>query len=178
MALPQIINDQHELLTLNINGEEPVPHPTDGYSLQPLFLDKENGTWVLYARFQPGTKLPRHFHTGTVHFFTTKGQWNYVEYPDQPQIAGSYLYEPGGSVHQFMVPEDSEDGAEGFMVVTGANVNFDDDGNFINIDDANGIEQAILAVCQMTGRPVPRYIRPGGDAVYNGGGEPLAEAAE
>lgn len=178
MALPQVINHQDELLTLNIADQEPVRHPVDGYDIQPLFLDPENGIWVLHAKFPPGTTLPRHFHTGTVHFFTTKGSWNYVEHPEQKQMAGSYLYEPGGSIHQFCVPEDAEENAEGFMVVTGANINFDDDGNLQDITDAGAIEQAIIGVCQMAGRAVPRYIRPGADAAYAGGGEPIAEAAE
>ncbi len=167
MSLPEVINHQDHLLSININEQEGVQHPTDGYFLQPLFLDAENGTWVLYAKFPPGTLLPRHFHTGTVHFFTTKGTWNYVEYPEDKQTAGSYLYEPGGSIHQFSVPADAKENAEGFMVVSGANVNFDDDDNLIDITDAGSIEQAILAVCQMMGRDAPRYIRPGAAAAFS-----------
>ena len=34
------------------------------------------------------------------------GCWYYTEYPDQKQTAGSYLFEPGGSVHQFNTPAD------------------------------------------------------------------------
>ncbi|WP_298308129.1 2,4'-dihydroxyacetophenone dioxygenase family protein [uncultured Erythrobacter sp.] len=177
MALPQAVNHQAELLTININVEEPVRNPVDGYDIQPLFLDPENGTWVLYARFPPGTKLPKHFHTGTVHFFTTKGTWNYIEYPDQQQVAGSYLYEPGGSIHQFCVPEDASESAEGFMVVSGANVNFDDEGNFQDITDAGAIEQAIIGICQMTNREVPRYISPGAQAVYTGQAKPVVQAS-
>jgi 2,4'-dihydroxyacetophenone dioxygenase len=82
-----------------------------------------------------------------------------VEYPDQPQTAGSYLYEPGGSIHTFHCPEDSE-GADGFMVVHGANVNFDDEGNFVNIMDAGWIEQMVIAAAKAQGIARPRYIRP------------------
>ncbi|GAA0477354.1 2,4'-dihydroxyacetophenone dioxygenase family protein [Parasphingorhabdus litoris] len=167
MSLPEVINHQDHLLSVNINEQEAVQHPTDGYFIQPLFLDSENGTWVLYAKFPPGTLLPRHFHTGTVHFFTTKGSWNYVEYPEDKQTAGSYLYEPGGSIHQFSVPKDAKEAAEGFMVVTGANINFDDDDNFIDVSDAGTIEQAVLTVCQMMGRDAPRYIRPGASAAFS-----------
>lgn len=160
MPLPDTINHQDYLLTLNINDEEGVMHPTDGYTIQPLFLDPENGTWVLYAKFPPGTLLPQHFHTGTVHFFTTKGEWNYVEYPEDKQTAGSYLYEPGGSIHQFMVPEDAKEPAEGFMVVSGANINFTKEGEFVDISDAGSIEQAILGVSAAMGKTPPRYIKP------------------
>ena len=46
MALPETINHQDYLLTVNIHDEEPVRHPIDGYDIQPLFLDAETGTWV------------------------------------------------------------------------------------------------------------------------------------
>lgn len=166
MALPETINHQDYLLSVNINDEEPVRHPIDGYDIQPLFLDAENGTWVLYAKFPPGTKLPRHFHTGTVHFFTTKGMWHYVEYPKDKQTAGSYLYEPGGSIHQFYVPEDATEWAEGFMVVSGANINFDDANQFVDVTDAGSLIGAIAAVCQAMGREAPRYIQPGANADF------------
>lgn len=168
MALPEVINHQDRLLTVNINDQEAVTDPIDGVDIKPLFLDPENGTWVLYAKFKPGTTLPKHFHTGTVHFFTTKGMWHYVEYPKDKQTAGSYLYEPGGSIHQFHVPEDEPDGAEGFMVVSGANINFDENDEFRDIMDAGAIEAAILGVCQMMGQDVPKYIKPGAGAVSTG----------
>ena len=166
MALPETITHQEHLLTINLNDEHGVTHPTEGYEIRPLFLDRENGTWVLYAKFPPGTLLPRHFHTGTVHFFTTKGRWNYVEYPEDPQTAGSYLYEPGGSIHQFSVPADATEAAEGFMVVSGANVNFDDEGNFVDITDAGSLEDGIAAAAQLQNVATPRYITPGGVADF------------
>lgn len=162
MSLPDIINHQDLLLTLNTNEEKIIRDVLPGVDIYPLFLDIENGTWVLRAQFKPGVTLPKHFHTGVVHFYTLGGTWNYLEYPDQPQTAGSYLYEPGGSIHTFHCPEDSE-GADGFMMVSGANINFDEDGNLMNIMDAGWIEQVIIAAAQSQGL-VPRYIKPGGMA--------------
>lgn len=160
MSLPDIINHQELLLTLNTNEEQMVKDALPGVDIYPLFLDSENGTWVIRAKFKPGVTLPKHFHTGVVHFYTLSGRWNYLEYPDQPQTAGSYLYEPGGSIHTFHCPEDSE-GADGFMVVSGANINFDEDGNLMNIMDAGWIEQVVIAAAQAQGL-VPRYFKPGG----------------
>jgi len=88
-GLPSLINHQDNLLTVNINEEEAIPNPLDGTVINPLFLDAENGVWVLYVSFKPGTLLPKHFHTGTVHFFTTKGMWHYVEYPDDKQTVAT-----------------------------------------------------------------------------------------
>lgn len=161
MALPDVINHQDALLTVNINEEKIIENVLPGLDIQPLFLDPERGVWVLYARFAPGLKLPTHFHSGCVHFYTTKGSWQYVEYPDQPQVAGSYLFEPGGSIHTFYVPENGE-GSEGFMVVEGCNVNFDDDGNFVNIMDAGWIEKVVLEAAKRNGVTAPKYFKPKG----------------
>lgn len=161
MTTPTSITHQDELLTVNIHDMSYLPGAAPGSEIIPLFLDRENGIWVLYGKFGPGTKLPKHFHTGTVHFFTTKGQWNYLEYPQNPQTAGSYLYEPGGSIHTFSVPDDAREPAEGFMVVYGANVNFEGD-KFIGIRDAGAIEDGILKYVKDKNIPIPGYISPKG----------------
>lgn len=166
MAVPKAVTHQDRLLTVNIHREPTVPG-LPGVATTPLFLDRENGVWVLYARFEPGTSLPTHFHTGTVHFFTTRGKWHYEEYPDDPQTAGSYLYEPGGSIHTFSVPADAEEPTEGFMVVRGANVNFVD-GIYGSTMDAGSIERAILRSVQKALVPMPNYIRPSGAAATPG----------
>lgn len=164
MTQPTSITAQEELLTLNIHETAFIPGAAPGYEIVPLFLDRENGVWVLYGRFQPGTRLPTHFHTGTVHFFTTKGRWNYLEYPGNPQSPGSYLYEPAGSIHTFCVPEDATEAAEGFMVVQGANVNFDGD-RFLGIRDAGAIEDGVLRHARENAMPPPRYFSPGAAAL-------------
>jgi 2,4'-dihydroxyacetophenone dioxygenase len=167
MALPEVVTHQDRLLTVNIHESTEFPGTGPGSTVIPLFLDRENGIWVLYGKFAPGTKLPPHFHTGTVHFFTTKGKWNYVEYPNDPQTAGSYLYEPGGSVHTFSVPADATEPAEGFMVVYGANVGFSEEGEYQNVRDAGAIEESILAAARKAGIPLPKYIRPKGGAEFS-----------
>jgi len=161
MALPEIINHQEGLLSLNINEEALIKDALPGVDVYPLFLDGERGVWVLYAKFRAGLTLPTHYHTGSVHFYTTGGLWHYVEYPDQPQTAGSYLYEPGGSIHTFHAPEEYG-GTEGFMVVEGANINFDADGNYVNIMDATWIEQMVIAAAERQGLGKPRYFKPRG----------------
>lgn len=161
--IPEVITHQKELLTIDTN-KAPIIRDSlmPGVDVQPLFLDAQNGIWVLRVIFAPGVTLPRHFHTGSVHLWTMSGSWNYVEYPDQPQTAGSYLYEPGGSVHQFVTPADNTEPTDTFMVVTGCNVNFDDDGNFINIMDAGWIEQMVNHVAKEQGLSDVNYVRGSG----------------
>lgn len=160
MTLPAPINHQDFLLTLDTATLPVVKEALPGVDIYPLFLDAENGLWVLRALFKPGVTLPMHFHTGTVHFYTMSGCWYYLEYPDQKQTAGSYLYEPGGSVHTFHTPEDNEEDTDGFMVVAGCNINFDAEGNYVNTMDAGWIEQAIVEAAKAQGIGTPRYIKP------------------
>lgn len=168
MALPDAINDQDRLLTLNINELPAVDfsHLCEGMKVWPLFLDAENGVWVFYARYAPGTRLPRHFHGGQVHFFTTKGRWNYAEHPEDVQTAGSYLYEAGGSIHALNVPDDV-DCTEGFMVATGVNINFDAEGHYLGTDHAGSMEQTVIAAAKAQGLGMPRYIRPSGRVSFS-----------
>jgi quercetin dioxygenase-like cupin family protein len=161
MALPEFINHQDVLLTLNTNEETLIKDALPGVHINPLYLDPERGVWVIFGKFDAGITLPTHFHTGSVHFYTTSGLWHYVEFPDQPQTAGSYLFEPGGSVHTFHTPEE-HGGTEGIMVVEGANINFDADGNFVNIMDAGWIEAMIIAAAKRQGIDKPRYFKPRG----------------
>jgi len=141
MPLPQAITHQDRLLTVDTNrGKflEGLLHP--GIKAYPLFLDPQNGVWVLRVKFAPGVTLPLHFHTGTVHIYTMSGAWYYTEYPDQVQKAGDYLYEPGGSVHQFNTSASNTEDTDTFMIVTGANINFGTDGAFLGIMDAGMIK--------------------------------------
>jgi len=167
MPLPDAINHQDRLLTVNIHDEPGIDFGEwyPGMMLWPLYIDPEAGVWVLYARYGAGTRLPRHFHTGQVHFFTTKGHWNYAEYPDDVQREGSYLYEPPGSVHSLTIPDDVAV-MEGFMVVSGVNINFDDEGNYIDTSHAGSMEATILEVAKAQGIAMPRYIRPAGKAGF------------
>ena len=151
-----LAHHQDYLLTINRHKTGEVTNALPGVHVTPCFLDSEHGIWVIYARFDPGTVLPKHFHTGTVHFYTTAGSWHYVEYPDDVQTEGSYLFEPAGSIHTLRTDE----GAEGFIMVNGANVNFNPDDTFMNIMDAGWIEMVLGEVAKAGGTSVPRYIRP------------------
>lgn len=158
--IPEAVTHQEELLTVDTNISkflEGLLHP--GIKAHPLFLDPQNGVWVLRVKFAPGITLPLHFHTGTVHLYTMSGCWYYTEYPEQKQTAGCYLYEPGGSVHQFNTPADNTEDTDTFMIVTGANVNFDaESGQYINIMDAGMIKSWVDEGIREQGASEMRYI--------------------
>src|SRR6516225_500937 len=162
MNAPEIITHQDELLTVNTNAGkflEGLLHP--GIKVYPLFLDPYNGTWVLRVKFAPGVTLPMHFHTGTVHLYTMSGCWYYTEYPEQKQKAGSYLYEPGGSVHEFNTPADNTEDTDTFMIVTGSNVNFGSNKEYLGIMDAGLIKAWVDAAIKDQDAQHMTYIQAG-----------------
>src|SRR5262245_46508084 len=83
----------------------PMVDAGEGVKLQLLQVDIEVGLWVIRNLFEPGARVQTHKHTGQVFAFTQKGCWKYEEYPEL-MTAGSYLYEPAGSIHTLVVPED------------------------------------------------------------------------
>ena len=160
---------QDRLLTVNI---EQIPLLKDilgvpGIHIQPLRLDPERGEWVFLATLAPGCELPIHYHTGAAQVWTIQGRWLYREYPDQPQTAGSYLYEPGGSVHTFYCPADNTEDTIALAWIEGAQVSFNDDGTFHSLNDAILIQHLVETMSAAQGIGPVRYIR-GNGADVNG----------
>jgi quercetin dioxygenase-like cupin family protein len=129
-----------------------------GIHFKPLRLDLERNEWVLLVTAAPGVELPLHYHTGPAEVFTLQGRWLYREYPDQPQTAGCYLYEPGGSVHRFHTPADNTEDTIALVRVAGANVNFNDDGSFHSILDAMSMRYLTELLGPTAGRGDVRFI--------------------
>jgi 2,4'-dihydroxyacetophenone dioxygenase len=165
--LPLVALPQDEILTVNIAD---IPLLKDaavpGVHLQTLRLDPQRGELVALVAIEPGVELPIHYHTGTAEVYTLSGRWEYREYPDQPQVAGSYLYEPAGGVHTFFTPEDNTENTLTLWWMQGAQVSFNEDGTFHSLTDAVTMQYLTetLAAEQGVG-PIP-YIR-GGAAAPN-----------
>jgi 2,4'-dihydroxyacetophenone dioxygenase len=162
--LPLVALPQTELLTVNISQ---IPLLKDalgpGIHLQPLLVDTEHGRFVLLATLAPGCVLPLHYHTGSAQVYTLSGRWEYREYPAQPQTAGSYLYEPAGSVHTFFCPEDNTEDTVVVVWIDGAQVSFNEDGTFHSVTDAVTIQYLAET---LSAEPVG-YIRGGAAGVNN-----------
>ena len=158
-GLPVLAVPQNRLLTLN---ESDIPLVRDtvgtGIHIKVLRLDVEHNEWVVLVTFAPGSSLPLHYHTGPAEVYTLSGRWIYSEYPDQPQTAGSYLYEPGGSVHTLCVPEDNTEDTVLFVRVSGANINFDDDGLLHSVLDTLSIRAIADRMSAAQALPAPCYI--------------------
>ncbi|MDZ4371609.1 MAG: 2,4'-dihydroxyacetophenone dioxygenase family protein [Phenylobacterium sp.] len=123
----------------------------DGSAMQLLQVDLAQGIWVVRLRFDPGYRVARHYHTGPVYAFTTRGAWWYLEYPDQINRAGSFLFEPAGSVHTLMVPDSQEGLTEVWFTIFGANVDIDATGAVTGITDAAAALGIYRAFCRRAG---------------------------
>ncbi|OWY62018.1 hypothetical protein B7486_60665 [cyanobacterium TDX16] len=170
--LPFVALPQTELLTVN---DRDVPWLEDslgpGIKVKPLRLDMEAGVWVILVAFAPGSSVPLHYHTGEAEVFTLSGRWNYAEYPDQPQTAGSYLFEPAGSVHTLLVPADNTEDTLMIVRVRGANVNFNEDGTLHSILDTTALVFLTDMFAAQAGIEGMAYVRGGEAGMTTAGAE-------
>jgi 2,4'-dihydroxyacetophenone dioxygenase len=160
--LPLPALPQDALLCVNIEQIPLVRNVFPGIHIKPLRLDVERGEWVFMAVAEPGCSLPVHYHTGPAQVWTISGCWKYREYPDQPQTAGTYLYEPAGSAHTFYCPEDNTEDTVVIAWIEGAQVGFNEDGTFHGLNDATSIQWAIESIAAALGIGPVGYIRGNG----------------
>ncbi len=130
----------------------------DGVAIQLLKVDLSQGLWITRNRMKPGSGVVKHYHTGTVLAFTVQGGWYYSEYPDTVNRAGSFLYEPAGSCHTLRVCEDIEEDTIVWFAIYGANLNIDDKGNVVSIDDAFSVLEGYRAFCALAGESTDNVI--------------------
>ena len=129
----------------------------EGVSFQLLQVNVEVALWVLKTRFAPGVTVQRHKHTGEVYAFTLCGSWRYLEYPEINR-AGSYLFEPAGSIHTLHAPADNSADTEVWFAIRGANLNLDDNGKVESVLDAAKILKIYRRECVARGWPAPDVI--------------------
>lgn len=129
-------------------GDLPFVDLQDGSHMQLLQVDLNQGLWVVRMRFKPGCTLPKHKHTGPVFAVTAQGRWKYLEYPTVVNEAGSYLFEPAGSIHTLHVLADQAEDTVVWFAVFGSNLNLDADEAVASVVDAQsvlGIYRALAA---------------------------------
>jgi quercetin dioxygenase-like cupin family protein len=122
----------------------------EGVDFQLLQVDLDAGLWVIRALFKPGVTIQRHKHTGEVFAFTIKGSWKYLEYPEV-NTAGSYLYEPAGSIHTLHVPDTNTEITDVWFAIRGANLNLDEEGKVESVLDAGAVLEIYMALCEASG---------------------------
>ena len=148
-AIPAaILRKEHDL---------PMVKIAPGVAIQLLQVDFDHNIRVTRALLDPGMRLRTHIHTGHVFAWTLAGTWKYLEYPESSE-ANSYLYEPAGSEHTLVVPEDSTQPADVVFIVHGSNLELGSEGAFEGATDAAQIARAYLRSCKEMGLPRPNVI--------------------
>jgi quercetin dioxygenase-like cupin family protein len=137
-------------------GRDDLPYIDigDGSKLRVLQVKEGEGLWIVENIFQAGYEVETHRHTGPVWGYTRSGAWKYKEY-DYVNRAGSFLYEPAGSVHTLQCIEDD---TQVWFQMYGSNINLDADGNVTSIMDGAGTLEYYLAVCAEMGLPRPNVL--------------------
>jgi quercetin dioxygenase-like cupin family protein len=146
---------QHHPTAVHIGADElpfaPVP---DGTMLKVLQVREREGLWIIQTIFPAGYEVQTHRHTGPVWGYTVSGAWKYKEY-DYVNRAGSFLYEPAGSVHTLQCIEND---TLVWFHMYGANLNLDADGNVESVTDGAGTLQAYYMLCEAEGLPRPNVL--------------------
>ncbi|HYA69302.1 MAG TPA: 2,4'-dihydroxyacetophenone dioxygenase family protein [Acidimicrobiales bacterium] len=131
-------------------AETDLPFVTfpDGVRMQLLQVDLATGVWVVRSLFPAGVSVQTHKHTGHVYAFTRSGHWYYRESPEAVNVAGSYLFEPAGSVHTLHAPPGNEGDTDVCFVIHGAILNLTAEGDVEAVIDAAGVLSSYRALCR------------------------------
>jgi len=126
----------------------------EGSKLKVIQVKEREGLWIVENLFHAGYEVQRHRHTGPVYAYTTSGAWKYKEY-EYVNRAGSFLYEPAGSVHTLQCVEND---THVWFQMYGSNLNLDADGNIESVTDGAGTLEAYYLLCEAEGFPRPNVL--------------------
>lgn len=140
---------------IHIGADElPFVDIGDGSKLKVIMVKEAEGLWIIENVFKAGYEVQRHKHTGPVYAYTTSGAWKYKEY-GYVNRAGSFLYEPAGSIHTLQVVEDE---THVWFQMYGANLNLDDAGDVESVSDGASTLAVYHALCEQAGLPRPNVL--------------------
>src|SRR5207245_10418319 len=91
---------------------------------QPCSFNVTFGGFSVILEGLPGSMVGTHYHVGTVHGYTMRGHWRYLEH-DWIAKPGTYIYEPAGEAHTLVITEDSPEPMVTLFVVGGGLIYLD-----------------------------------------------------
>jgi 2,4'-dihydroxyacetophenone dioxygenase len=112
-----------------------VPY-VDGVWFQLCHFNVTSGGFSNVLKILPGMRLPVHYHISTVHGYTLRGSWRYLEH-DWVATPGTYIFEPAGEAHTLVVDADAPEPMVTFFVLSGGLIYLDnlENGKVIGYDD-------------------------------------------
>jgi 2,4'-dihydroxyacetophenone dioxygenase len=125
-----------------------------GNKLKIIQVKEAEGLWIVENIFMAGFEVATHRHTGPVFGYTSSGAWKYREY-EYVNRAGSFLYEPAGSVHTLQCVEDQ---THVWFQMYGANLNLRADGSIESVTDGASALAGYYALCAAQGFDRPNVL--------------------
>jgi hypothetical protein len=127
---------EHFITNTNLEDDRLwVPYAT-GVWFQPCWFNVTSGGFSVVLKGLPGSMVGTHYHVGTVHGYTMRGHWRYLEH-DWIAKPGTYIYEPAGEAHTLVITEDSPESMVTLFVVEGGLIYLDKgvNGSFAAYED-------------------------------------------
>jgi 2,4'-dihydroxyacetophenone dioxygenase len=126
----------HFIANINLDDDRRWVPYAEGVWLQPCCFNVTTGGFSVMVKALPGAKLGIHYHVGTVHGYTLRGHWRYLEH-DWIAKPGTFVYEPAGEAHTLVVTDDSPEPALILFIVEGGLIYLDKavDGGFAAYED-------------------------------------------
>lgn len=147
---------QTPLSSGHLNAESmPWVVQAPGIEMKILRISDDFGTWVVMNRFQPGTTLPTHRHSGGVTAYTISGKWHYHEH-DFMATQGSIVREPAGSAHTLTVDASATEPAIVLFIIEGGLTHISPDGDIWGISDAQTEKSRYIELVKEQGKTIPK----------------------
>jgi hypothetical protein len=115
---------EHFIAQVDLNDDRLWVPYADGVWLQPCCFNVTTGGFSVMLKALAGAKLGIHYHVGTVHGYTMRGHWRYLEH-DWIAKPGTFIYEPAGEAHTLVVSDDSPEPAVVLFIVEGGLIYLD-----------------------------------------------------
>jgi 2,4'-dihydroxyacetophenone dioxygenase len=109
---------EHFVANIDIDDNRRWVPYAEGVWLQPCCFNVTSGGFSVVLKALPGAKLGVHYHVGTVHGYTIRGHWRYLEH-DWVAKPGTFIYEPAGEAHTLVISDLSPEPALIFFMVEG-----------------------------------------------------------
>jgi len=117
-------NRGHFVANIDIDDKRRWVPYAEGVWFQPCCFNVTSGGFSVLLKGLPGAKLGVHYHVGTVHGYTMRGHWRYLEH-DWVAKPGTFIYEPAGEAHTLVITEDSPEPALILFIVEGGLIYLD-----------------------------------------------------
>jgi quercetin dioxygenase-like cupin family protein len=136
-GIPQEMRRRDEFMALtNLDDERLWVPYVDGVWFQACLFNVTSGGFANVLRVEPGKRLNPHYHVSTVHGYTLRGSWRYLEH-EWVATPGSYIFEPAGEAHTLVVDANATEPMITFFVLSGGLIYLDkvDNGVVVGYDD-------------------------------------------